>query len=188
MDLKLLFTNCLATASVVIKQVKPSHYYDLTPDTEWNVAALVKHMLSELSWAADILDGKTITEVGTKYDGDLIADDLLKNWTKAANRALKSLAKVDLNQTVHLSFGDFKSAYYIQQQGNDQLIHAWDLGQAILVSVKFDPAIAKFLYEAALPHRRELAASGLFAPAINVPESATIQTKLLALFGRRSQD
>ncbi|MGD0284690.1 MAG: TIGR03086 family metal-binding protein [Candidatus Saccharimonadales bacterium] len=188
MDLKLLFKNCLATASAVIKQVKPNRYYDLTPDTEWNVLALVKHMLSELSWAADILDGKTVADVGTKYDGDLIGDDLFKNWTKAANRALNSLAKVDLNQTVHLSFGDFNAAYYIQQQGNDQLIHAWDLGQAIQVSVKFDPVISKYLYEAALPHKRELAASGLFAPAIKVPESATIQTKLLALLGRRSQD
>jgi uncharacterized protein (TIGR03086 family) len=188
MDLKTLFKQCLATASAVIKQVKPEQYRDPTPCTEWDVQTLINHMLYELSWAADILDGKTIAEVGTKYNGDLIASDLFKNWTTAANLGLKSLTKVNLDQTVHLSFGDLTAAFYIQQQANDQLIHAWDLGQAIHVPVKFDPIVAKFLYEVALPHKRELAATGLFSPAIKVPESATFQTKLLALFGRQSQN
>lgn len=186
MDLKLLFKNCVATASNIIKQVKPGQYHNPTPDTEWDVRTLVNHMLYELLWATDILDGKTIAEVGNKYDGDLIAGDLKKNWSLAADRALKILGKVDLNQIVHLSFGNFKADYYIQQQANDQLIHAWDLGQAIKVPVVFDPVGAKFLYKAALPHKQELAATGLFAPALDVSAAADIQTKLLALFGRQS--
>ena len=186
MDQKDLFKNCLAKASSVISQVKTSQYQDPTPDTEWNVKKLAGHMLYELSWAADILNGKTVGEIGTKYDTDLIGDDLQKNWQTAAMKALISLGKVNPEQIIHLSYGDFKASHYIQEQANDQLIHAWDLGTAIGVEVKFDPDIAEFLYEAALPRQPEMAATGLFAPAIKVPEPADIQTKLLALFGRRS--
>jgi uncharacterized protein (TIGR03086 family) len=185
MDLKALFKNCLGQASNVVSQVKTSQFKDPTPDTEWDVAALTRHMLYELSWVADILDGKTVAEVGNKYDTDLIGNDLKKNWQAAADKALASLDRVGLNQPIHLSYGDFKASHYIQEQANDQLIHAWDLGSAIGVEVKFDPDIAEFLYQAALPRQSEMAATGLFAPAIKVPASADIQTKLLALFGRR---
>jgi len=185
MDLKDLFKNCLKQASSVVSQVKTSQFKDPTPDTEWDVKDLIRHMLYELSWAADILDGKTVAEVGNKYNTDLINDNLKKNWQSAGERALDSLNLVGLNQIIHLSYGDFKASHYIQEQANDQLIHAWDLGSAIGVEVKFDPSIAEFLYEAALPRQPEMATTGLFAPAIKVPESADIQTKLLALFGRR---
>ena len=79
MDLKALFKNCLGQASNVVSQVKTSQFKDPTPDTEWDVAALTRHMLYELSWVADILDGKTVAEVGNKYDTDLIGNDLKKN-------------------------------------------------------------------------------------------------------------
>lgn len=185
MDAKVLFEQCLAQTTEVMAQVKTSQFDDPTPDTEWNVRTLVTHMLYELSWVADILAGKTVAEVGQKYDGDLIGTDLQKNWRTTADSALSAVTQVDLTRTIHLSYGDFPAEHYIREQANDQLIHAWDLGSAIGAPVQFDPAVAEELYQAALPRKDELAASGLFAPALAVPETADIQTKLLALLGRR---
>jgi len=185
MDVKLLFEQCLVQTTEVMAQVKTSQFSGPTPDTEWDVRTLIAHMLYELSWVADTLAGKTVAEVGQKYDGDLIDTDLQKNWRVAADNALDAVAQVDITRTIHLSYGDFPAEHYIREQANDQLIHAWDLGSAIGVSVRFDPVVAEELYQAALPRKDELAASGLFAPAVSVPETADIQTKLLALLGRR---
>jgi uncharacterized protein (TIGR03086 family) len=186
MDGKVLFESCLAQASAVIEQVKADQFDLPTPDTKWDVRTLVSHMLYELSWVADILDGKTDAAVGSSYNGDLIGTDLPTNWRIAAGRALVATAEVDQDRLIHLSYGDYTAAHYLREQANDQLIHAWDLGEAIGVPVLFDPAVAKALYEMALPRQLELAASGLFAPPLPVPDSADTQTKLLALLGRHA--
>ena len=186
MDVKQLFDRSLASATRVVHQVKPSQFEDSTPDTEWNVHDLLSHMLYELSWVADILSGKTIAEVGDSYDGDLIGDDLRGSWDKAEAEARQAVIKVDPDKIIHLSYGDFPARHYLQQESNDQLIHSWDLGTAIGASVRFDPGDAEFLYNDALPQKSRLAATGLFAPPIEVPDSEDIQTKLLALFGRKA--
>ena len=186
MDVKQLFDRSLASATRVVHQVKPSQFEDSTPDTEWNVRDLLAHMLYELSWVADILSGKTIAEVGDRYDGDLIGDDLRSSWDKAEAEARQAVNKVDLDRIIHLSYGDFPAKHYLQQESNDQLIHSWDLGTAIGMAVRFDPEAAKHLYQETLPNKDQLAATGLFAPAIEVSDSEDIQTKLLALFGRKA--
>jgi uncharacterized protein (TIGR03086 family) len=186
MDIKQLFGKCLDSATRVIHEVKPAEFDDPTPDTEWNVRTLASHMLYELAWTADILAGKTIAEVGDKYDGDLIGDDLRGSWDMAEVRARQAVEWVDLTKIIHLSYGDFPAKHYLQQESNDQLIHSWDLGTAIGVTVRFDPETAEYLYHESLPRKNQLAATGLFAPAIDVPDSEGIQTKLLALFGRKA--
>jgi hypothetical protein len=50
----------------------------------------------------------------------------------------------------------------------------------------FDEAVARQLYEMMLPEKDKLVGSGLFAPAISVPDNASIQVKLLALLGRKA--
>lgn len=184
MDVKTLFEKCLDQAVLVMSQVKPSQFKDRTPDTEWDVQALINHIFYELSWVPDILQGKTIAEVGSKYDGDLIGGDLKSNWDEAVDGARDAVSAVDIASNIHLSFGDFPAEYYLRQESKDQLIHAWDLGVAIGMPVKFDPEVAEELYKATLPRKERMASSGMFAPALDVPESPDIQVKLLALMGR----
>ncbi len=184
-----LFEACLAQATAVVKQVRFDHFVNSTPDNEWNVRDLLGHMLYELSWVPDILDGLTIDEVGKKYSGNLIGDDdvdLSINWQTAVDMAERALADSDPEETAHLSYGDVTIDEYLTQAASDQLIHAWDLGKAIGVPVQIDDQLAKILYEATAPHKQQLQASGLFAPEVEVIGDVDIQTRLLALFGRRA--
>lgn len=187
MDGAELFTIALAQSTMVVKQVLPEHFANSTPDTEWSVRELVGHMLYELSWVPDILAGKTMAEVGDTYDGDLIGDDdydLSDRWQAAADKADLAIANLDPEETAHLSYGDVPVNSYLEQAAADQLVHAWDVGKAIGVTVHFDAALSQIIYDNTLPHRDELEKSGLFAPAIEVADSADIQTRLLAIFGR----
>ncbi|HUD11786.1 MAG TPA: TIGR03086 family metal-binding protein [Candidatus Saccharimonadia bacterium] len=186
MNPKELFEKCLKQSTDTVLLVNDEDVLRPTPDTEWDVRQLVAHMLYELSWVPDILGGKTVSEVGRKYDGDLLGDDISRAWQAAAARALSSVNDVDVNRTIHLTYGDFPAQHFIREQANDQLVHAWDLGTALGVRVVFDVAVAEDLYLTAVPRKQELAASGLFAAPVAVSESADIQTKLLALLGRLS--
>jgi hypothetical protein len=141
-------------------------------------------MLYELAWATDIVDGKTITEVGDAYEGDLVGNDGPRSWRQYELAARQSVAAAPEDRKVHLSYGDTPLNDYLFEAGNDELVHAWDLGQAIDVEVIFDEKVAKVLYERALKNQASIAGSGLYAPPVKVEATSSIQIKLLALLGR----
>jgi uncharacterized protein (TIGR03086 family) len=186
MDEKELFKRAMAQATKVVSQVSTADYKLSTPDTEWNVRRLLKHMLYELSWTADIVRGATIAEVGDKYDGNLIGGNLTAAWRVAAKAAGQAIDRCDLSMVAHLSYADKTVAEYLKEAASDQLIHSWDLGMAIGQKVDFDPAITQLIYDDTLPNASTMSATGLFAPVVKVADDASLQTKLLALYGRDS--
>ena len=63
-------------------------------------------------------------------------------------------------------------------------MHSWDLAQAIGVDTRLDPDLVESIYARFEPMADQLAASGLFAPPLETPADADLQTRLLALTGR----
>jgi uncharacterized protein (TIGR03086 family) len=184
MDGSELFRRALEQATALIEGVSPSQFGLATPCTEWDVRMLANHMLYELSWVPDLVLGATLADVGDRYDGDLIGDDLASSWHEAADAALIAVDRCDPTAIAHLSFADVSNDSYLLQTGGDQLIHSWDLGMAIGARVRFDPELAEAVYENTLPGAQGMQASGLFAPPVPVPEDADAQTRLVGLFGR----
>lgn len=184
MTAKELYTYALDTATSIVKQVRADQLSLPTPDTEWTVRDLLQHITYELAWTADVVEGKSIAEVGDKYEGDLLGEDPLASWQKYKVRAREAVIHAKEADTAHLSYTDTTVADYLWEAGNDQLIHAWDLGEGIGVAVVFDEQVATELYDRALPRKDEFENSGLFAAAKSVPDMADTQTKLLALLGR----
>jgi uncharacterized protein (TIGR03086 family) len=68
----------------------------------------------------------------------------------------------------------------------DALVHSWDLARAIGADDTLDPETVQLAYEGIQPMADELAASGMFAPPIPTADDAAVQTKLLAMLGRRA--
>jgi len=188
MDPKILFKKALEQATATVKWVEARHFKNPTPCSEWNCRALVNHMLYELSWVPDVLAGKTINQVGSKYDGDLMSKDHIKNWQKAADKATKAVNEADLDKKVHLSYGDVSASDYINEIGSDLLIHSWDVDQSLKCSLVIEIELAQTIYDGYLPRKADLASSGLFGDPFDVPESARLQTKLLAIVGRREPE
>ena len=184
MDGAQLFGRALEQATALVGGVRPSQFGLATPCTEWDVRTLASHMLYELSWVPDLTLGATIAEVGDRYDGDLIGDDLVVSWRRAADAALIAVDRCDPVAIAHLSYADVSNDAYLRQVGGDELIHSWDLGAATGALVRFDPELAEAAYENTLPDVKGMQASGLFAPPVPVPENADPQTRLVALFGR----
>src|SRR5579859_2218484 len=46
-----------------------------TPCAEWDVRALVNHVGGEWLWVSELMSGKTIADVGSSLDGDVLGED-----------------------------------------------------------------------------------------------------------------
>src|SRR6476620_4888878 len=76
-----------------------------TPCSDWDVRALVHHLVNENMWTTPLLAGKTIADVGDAFDGDLVGDDPAAVWQATMREALAAVAEPGaMDRTVHLSF------------------------------------------------------------------------------------
>jgi uncharacterized protein (TIGR03086 family) len=184
MDPKELFAKAVEQAAACIRQVEPAQLGNPTPCTEWDLRALLNHMVYELLWVPEIVRGKMIAEVGSKYDGDVLRSDVVASWNHAADAALIAVKQADLDAIAHLSYGDVSLRDYILEVGTDMAIHGWDAGQGMWCTVLFNPAVAETIYKTSLPKKDSMRASGQFGEPRDAPAESDLQTKLLALFGR----
>lgn len=184
MDPKTLFKKALEQATATVDCIEERHFKNSTPCTDWDCQALVNHMLYELVWVPDMLAGKTVNEVGNKYDGNLLGKNHVKTWQEAADQATEAINHADLNQTVHLSRGDVTAGQYLQEMGSELFIHAWDAAQSLNCSLVMENDMASAVHHSYSGHKSELLGRE-FDESFDVPENSRLQTKLLALVGRR---
>jgi uncharacterized protein (TIGR03086 family) len=178
------FERALDYTTEVVDTVQPDDSGKPTPAKEWNVHKLAEHMLYELKWVPDMVGGVTIAEVGSKHEAPLTDSAFVATWRTAADAARHAVRAADLQGTVHMSAGDTTVDEYLQQISFELLIHSWDLATAIGQNLRFTDEVAQAAYDYAFQHAAEWSQVGLFAPPVSVPESADLQTKLLALTGR----
>ncbi len=156
-----------------------------TPCSDWDVRALVNHLVYEMRWCVPLLAGRTVAEVGDRFDGDLLGDDPVGRWDSAAQEAVAAVdGEGAMDRTVHLSFGDFPGREYVMQLFADLVIHGWDLGVATGQDARLDPdlvdACAVWFAGVADGYRQ----AGAVGPRLDVPNDADPQERLLAAFGR----
>ncbi len=67
--------HALEATGRLVEGVKPDQLDDPTPCDGWNVRELLNHVVSGNFWVGELVAGRTISEVGDKYDGDVIGAD-----------------------------------------------------------------------------------------------------------------
>ncbi|MBH0123468.1 TIGR03086 family metal-binding protein [Rhodococcus sp. HM1] len=153
-----------------------------TPDTEWDIAKLVEHMIDEQRWIPPLLAGMTIAEAEASLAP--IGDDLRAEWSRYAESATTAWAATAPDASVHLSYGVVPCHNYLKQQVADIAIHTWDLARGVGGDDRLDPDLVAAVWADLQPQKDMLAASGLFADPVPVPDDAPLQDRLLALTGR----
>ena len=160
-----------------------------TPCSEWNVRELLNHVLYGTIWIEDIFDGKTVEEVGSKYDGDLIGDNPLAAFDDAIRRAKRAVAKPGaMEQVCHLRRGDVSGADYLTSMVTDVFIHGWDLAKATGQDATLDPELVAICYDLAKQREERFRASSAFGEGrvADPGGDAVDQTRMLAILGREA--
>jgi uncharacterized protein (TIGR03086 family) len=162
-----------------------------TPDTDWNVADLVAHLIDENQWVAPLLHGLDLESAGKVVEGSRslpvdggVGANLAETW-HVASLAAADAFKADgaLDRTVALSRGTTPVRGYLGEMIFDHIVHSWDLGKAIGYSGPLPDDVVEAVYAMAKDYG-DLEATGAFAAPVNVPDDAPIVDKLVGLTGR----
>jgi uncharacterized protein (TIGR03086 family) len=167
--------------------VGAGQWHDPTPCDEWDVRTLVNHVAVEQLWVPPLVGGSSVGDIGDRFDGDQLGSDPVAAWDAAQQAAGSAFgAPGALDSSVTLSSGEKSTAAYCFEMTTDALIHSWDLARGIGSDEALDPELVELVYEQVLPIAGQLQQTGMFAPPVPVPDDAPMQTRLLALFGRRA--
>jgi uncharacterized protein (TIGR03086 family) len=180
-----LHAKAMAGFDAAVREVRAGQWQLPTPCRDWDVRALVNHVVAEARWAQPLLDGRTVADVGNALDGDLLGEDPLAAWTAGCEAALAAAGAPDVEtRVVHLSFADTPALEYLRQLTADYLVHTWDLAVTIGADDRLDPelvaAVTAWFPAQAAGYR----SAGMIASAVPIAEGADAQRRLLAQFGR----
>jgi uncharacterized protein (TIGR03086 family) len=142
MDSIAMCQRTLDAAGKMIGSVKQDDMARPTPCSEWNVRALINHMIGVNHAFARALAGEKIERGGQMPD--LVGDDPAASYTAAATAALEAWrAPGALERTLALPPGDVPGSVGINIHMTDQSVHTWDLAKALDREHAIDPKLAE---------------------------------------------
>ena len=183
-DLLALFHTGVAEFGARVHRVSDEQWAGSTPCSEWDVTALVDHLIDEHLWLPPLVAGHDLEAAAKIVESEKhsLAGDRVAAWDAAvlaSTRALDEPGAID--REVALSRGPTPASEYLGEMIVDATVHAWDLGRAIGV----DDPLPGELVEFALPLARRFAGTEpYFQPPVEPPADATAQERLIALTGR----
>ncbi|MGD0834276.1 MAG: TIGR03086 family metal-binding protein [Candidatus Dormibacteria bacterium] len=168
-----LFDAALDQMQALIDSARPDQMTLPTPCTDWDVRALLNHIVGGPAGFVARVSGKTAGWAAPQ--GDLLGDD-----PAAAFRAAR--------QTLEATFLEYPEAAGRSRPFivGESAIHAWDLAQATGQTARLDPALAEaglVVLRAAL--KPEMRSSTSFGPEMPVAPDAPPYERLAGFLGRQ---
>jgi uncharacterized protein (TIGR03086 family) len=154
-----------------------------TPCSEWDVRALVNHVVGANVRYQLLLNGAPTEQVEAMRDVDHLGDDALTSFVSTAGGVVACFQEDGaLERIAHHAAGDRSGRELLSMRILDVAIHAWDLACAIGADEGIDEDIVAFL----LAYTGDLdGAQRAFAqPDGDVPSTAPPQAQLLHRLGR----
>jgi uncharacterized protein (TIGR03086 family) len=175
----------LDATRAVVAGITADQWARATPCEEWDVRALLNHVVAGNWWASRLASGETIESVGTEYDGDVVGSDALDAYDRSAQAAAAAFdAPGALDAPCAVSYGPVPGSVYAGHRFVDVLIHGWDLAVATGRPSPVTPALATACWQVVEPQLDMLRASGMFGSDQAVPGDADVTTRLLLTVGR----
>ena len=172
--------RALDQAGTIISRIRPDQAGLPTPCTDFDVRALVNHLVLDMQMFAFNLAGG---EHGEPND-DLIGSD----WSTAYASARASLEDAwrekGIDGTVKGRLGEFPATWAVGQHLADVSVHAWDLATATRQSTKLDQEVARVALDWGRGALKPEYRGKSFGPEVEVPENAPIYERLAGFFGR----
>jgi len=173
----------LYSMNAVVVRVDPARWDEPSKCAEWTCREVIGHSI----WHARALAATTGNgpEPVEQPEAEVAGADPLANWIEARDRVLVGLDRPGVvNAEVSGAFGTMKLDARLRLAAADVYTHSWDIGSAIGVDPKLDPAIAA----AILPGLREMG-DGLRRPGLMTGEvvldgEASVVDQFLAYCGR----
>jgi uncharacterized protein (TIGR03086 family) len=188
MDVVATHAETLRTTQRVVDGVRPEDMDRGTPCSEWEVRALLAHMVgvNEVFTAAVRGDEPKATS-----DEDILGDDPAGAYRRSAEEAVAAWSSPGvLEQMLHLPFGHMPAAFAIGLHFIDNVVHRWDLATATGQDHLLDAESAGLALQmcqnnfAALPADQVRGEGKPFGAEVPWDEEAPLHERLVAFLGR----
>ena len=190
MELLTAFEGAVTSTAEIVKATQAGQMDAPTPCAEWDVRALLNHVIGTL-WLAEGLFSDQPPRYPMAPGGlpaaDLAGDNPAAAYAKAAAAALAAAGAGDPLTRVHPTpLGDMPGPGLAGFTTLDVLVHGWDLAMATGQPADLDGRLAAhvlgFATQAiATPESR----AGRIGPALTAPADAPVTSQLVAFLGRQ---
>ena len=178
-------SQVLEVAAGVVAGVRPEQLDGPTPCSEWNVRALLNHMIGGNIMFGTAAKGDAVDPA--VFEGDLAGNDPAGAYKRTAADAREGWSSPGaMERTVSLPIGDLPGSFGVTVHSLDHVVHAWDVARATGQAVSFSPEITDTFLTMAQGIPDDFRGEGKpFGPAVDAPEGAPALDRIAALLGRR---
>ena len=159
--------------------VKPEQMNDSTPCSEWNVKALMDHIVGGTGFVQSVL-------ASTKPSAPASSEPVAAYDAGVASVVEAASKPGLLERNLTTPFGEMPGGAFLMSGFMDTMVHGWDLAKATGQDTALDPKLVEVCYTAFVPQAEGLRAGGATGPEVSVAESASTQDKLLGILGRKA--
>jgi uncharacterized protein (TIGR03086 family) len=145
-----------------------------TPCDEWDVRALMNHMLQTQRYFVDAAKGEDVSPPSPDPD-EVLGDDPVADFEAARSEASRVFGEDGVIDKTGPALGIAFS---------DQLLHGWDLAKATGQDAAMPDGLAEQAYDVIHGRFTDEQRKGVFGPEVAVSADASAQDKLLAYTGR----
>ncbi|MGP4006188.1 TIGR03086 family metal-binding protein [Streptomyces sp. 4N124] len=165
-----------------VRAVRPGAWDNPAPCEGWVARDVVRHLVE---WFPDFLKAGAGVELPK---GPSVDDDPVAAWTVHSDgvQALLDDPATPRRTLSNPHIGDVPLDQAVDRfYTADVFMHTWDLARATGQEERLDPDRCAQLLDGMLPLDEVLRNSGQYGPRVEVPDSADVQTRLLAFIGRK---
>lgn len=173
-----------ALASEAIHNVKPDQLSDPTPCSEFDVKALLNHLLGGMSMLTTAAQG----EKAQAPTEDLVGDgsDVAARYDAAREKLLSVINDPKVfDATWQMPFGDLPGKMMAGIAFMEHATHTWDVRKATGQDTELPPDLVAEVDSVVRPMDAMLRMPGVCAAAVTVPDNASATDKLMAFLGRQ---
>ncbi len=188
MDTDELFLRSDAALREVIDQIDPADLSRPAP-AEWSTKAdptlrdiLAAHTYDE-AWIPDVLAGHAAADGDDLKGIDLLGDDPIAAYDARHDAATQAVRAGTRAATFRFTYGDYSADEGLAHLATYRAFQAWSIAQHLGIPFHLSPELIAGLNEHVVPHADEWRQWGVFPPAIDPPEGADDETRLLCTLG-----
>ena len=186
-DPRLPFTKAIAGAGRIIAGVRPSQLGEPTPCADFDVRALLGHMVGVLHRVAAVARSEDPRNLAFVVGG--VGD---KGWTEAWVTAARDVQDAwsdasILARELQLPWTTMTGEQVMGIYTSEIVVHTWDLARATGQQARWDAVVVQASYDALHEHLGAEPRGGEipFGPVVAVPADAPLVDRLLGWAGRQ---
>jgi uncharacterized protein (TIGR03086 family) len=179
--------SVIGAATAIVDRIEVGQLTGATPCDEWDVRALLNHMVAAARMFAIAAEkGHIPDEDAQAIAGEVLGTDFHDAWQDAAEQLLQAFEQPEVLDKVHsLPFGDFPGDAAVDLAVSEVGIHSADLAQATRQHIADQTPFAAVLQILRARMTDAWRAPGILNDEQPVPPRASTIDELLAYAGRR---